>query len=710
MAERQRISRIGGKFYQTNTTNKSFLQVAADLKMRGVKNYYFFLEIMDPYLVDVDVYSPNITRDQISRVMIECAKNPWYYLREVARIPSSGGIPVQYKANRGNVAQSWCLLTGIDSWLCLPRQQGKTESILALITWAYSFGTNDSTFIFVNKDNGNAKANLQRVKAQIDCLPPYLRFDQLFEEDNDGKLHVTKAVKNATTMKHPVTRNQIITKPAATSYEKALSIARGLTSPLLHFDEPEFTKYIKVIVENSVSTYETASRAAKANGALYGRCFTCTPGDLDTSAGQDSQQLLSKSVKWTEEMYNMYYNPKTPNELEDYIKYNGTNGIVYIEYSYKQLGLGEDWAHKMFNLIGNPLTFKREILLQRLRGSSDSPFDQEDIEYIVAAIHPILSELYILDHFRFDIYEELDRNIPYIVGIDCSTGTNEDNNAITIVNPYTVKPVAEFVCPYIGETMYEKLIIDLVKKHIPRAIVCIERNSVGDGIIDHLLSSSIMQNLYFDKSMDLVENNLKQATNAESMLKKQGERKKFYGVYTSTKSREDMMAILMRRMAEYKDDFITKNVIDDISRLVRTSSGKIVAGPGYHDDSIMSYLIALYVYYHGNNLQAFGFVKGAKEIENQNKGLSYTFDDIRSSDLIPQRDIDIMQMQEQVRQENDYETIMRNALLQAQQESARLHQKGLVINSTLKDTPIETLDDELYGNFDLGLFDDLNNF
>ena len=51
------------------------------------------------------------------------------------------------------------------------------------------------------------------------------------------------------------------------------------------FDEPEFTNHIKTIVENSVSTFETASRNAKANGALYGRCFSCTPGDLDTSFG-----------------------------------------------------------------------------------------------------------------------------------------------------------------------------------------------------------------------------------------------------------------------------------------------------------------------------------------------------------------------------------------------------------------------------------------
>ena len=65
-----------------------------------------------------------------------------------------------------------------------------------------------------------------------------------------------------------------------------------------------------------------------------------------------------------------------------------------------------------------------------------------------------------------------------------------------------------------------------------------------------------------------------------SMLKKQGEEKKYYGVYTGRQSREDMMAILFRHVSEFKDNFVTKNIIEDLSRLVRTKSGKIEAGPG----------------------------------------------------------------------------------------------------------------------------------
>lgn len=409
----------------------------------------------------------------------------------------------------------------------------------------------------------------------------------------------------------------------------------------------------------------------------------------------------------------MAYDPNddSKNEVLQYVRNNGSNGILYIEYSYKQIGLTDEWLHKMYNMIGNPLTVKREILLQRLRGSSDSPFDQEDIEYITESMRQPIDELFILDHFRFDIYTELNRTTPYLVGVDCSTGTNGDNNAITILDPYTEEPVAEFACPYIGETMFEKLLQELVKKHIPRAVLIIERNSVGDGIVDHLLNSSIARNLYFDKNRDLVESNMQNNQTVTSMLKKRGEIKKYYGVYTGTESRKDMIAILFNRVAEYKEKFVTKNIISDIAHLVQTRSGKVAAAPGEHDDSIMSYLIAMYVFYHGNNLQAFGVVKGSQGIVSKNDGLK-TYDDLKYSGILPESDLMIIKEQEKVRQENNFEELMRSALMQSQRHSMELYQRGLVNNKTLSDTQDGMLD-ELYDDREsipMDFFDEINGF
>ena len=386
------------------------------------------------------------------------------------------------------------------------------------------------------------------------------------------------------------------------------------------------------------------------------------------------------------------------------------NKILYIEYSYSQIGKTEAWLRDISAKIGDTLVVRREILLQRLHGSSLSPFDQEDIEYIVEIGKKPIDELWIMEYYKFDVYKKLNPRTPYIIGVDCSTGTNGDNNAITILNPYTLEPDAEFECSYIGETLFERLLTMLVTEILPRGVLCIERNSVGDSIIDHLMNGPARDRLYFDKAKDLVENNSTAMGTIESVLKRQASIKSYYGVYTSPKSRDDMVAILARHVNEYKDKFVTKNIIRDLSRLVRTSSGKIEAGPGFHDDSIMSYLIALYVYYHGNNLAVFGIIKGIQEDTEKNKGLKRA-DEIDPTLVSPDLIAAVKNQEMLEAQQNEWANLMRKATIQAQKDTYRLQKAGEVQNTIFEHTPgavIEDIEDD--GHVDLSIFNNLNGF
>lgn len=703
-----RLARVGNKLYDLGTRNTSFLQVAEDLKTLGIKNWFFMLQLYDPTLTTIDPFAidlktkhTSLSQDQIARVVNECVRNPWYYLREISRIPDQGGTAVPYKANRGNIAQAYCILRGLDSWLELVRQKGKTQSALAIQAWAYNFGTTNSEFIFVNKDGDNAKTNLRRLTDQINLLPEYLQFKSIVDEEGVR----TKARNNATMIRHPINNNSIITKPKATSYDKALSLARGLTAPILHFDEPEFTEHIGTIVANSVSTYEQAASNAKKNNAMYARIFTCTPGDQDTKSAQEAQKILDRTCPWTERIYDW-----SDEQIEQYVASQGKecNRIFYIKYYYYQIGLTQEWLQEISAKIGDPLTVRREILLQRLHGSSLSPFNQEDIEYIVETERKPIDVLWILEYFRFDIYQSIDKHAPYIIGVDCSTGTNGDNNAITILDPYTIEPVAEFECSYIGETKFCQLLIELISKHLPKSVVCIERNSVGDAIIDFLLNSKIRANLYFDKAKDLQEEKMKDNESIESILRKQAKSKTYYGVYTEGNSRETMMSILARHVNEYKEKFITHNIIRDLSRLKRTGSGKVQAIGDDHDDSIMSYLIALYVLYHGNNLISFGIIKGMRsdlETEKRQKRAEEIDPTMVSPELI-----ESVKKQEALERQKTYEEIMKEAIKNSQKQSYTMHQAGMISNNIFENTPDTVIDEGDDGNIDLGFFNFLNGF
>lgn len=417
--------------------------------------------------------------------------------------------------------------------------------------------------------------------------------------------------------------------------------------------------------------------------------------------------MLDRTAKWSEKIYDM-----TPEEIQGYFDAQGKdcNKILYIEYSYTEIGLTHEWFEEQAAGIGDNLTVRREILLQRLHGSSLSPYEREDMEAIIELQRKPIDELWINNFFKFDIYQTLDKRKAYLIGVDCSTGTGGDNNAITIIDPQSLEPVAEFECSYIGETRYEQLLISLIRDHLPRSVLCIERNSMGDGIIDHLLHSPISQNLYYDKNRDLMGETMKGNETVVSLLKRESSLKRFYGVFTSGASRDQMFAILSRHVKEYKEKFVTANITRDITRLVKTPSGKIASAPSFHDDSVMSYLIAMYVRYHGNNLELFGVNIGATAEELNNKGLKRP-EEIDTT-LVDKGLVEAAIREEKLKsQQNAYEQMMQEAIYNAQHETYNLQRKGLINNTIFEDTPDFVADDYMDDNsFNsvFGAFNSLN--
>lgn len=360
-----------------------------------------------------------------------------------------------------------------------------------------------------------------------------------------------------------------------------------------------------------------------------------------------------------------------------------------MEYNYHQLGLTEAWFRERADKIGDPLTVRREILLQRLQGSSQSPYPREEVEAIVELVHKPIRDIFLQDYFPMYLYEELDPRIPYLVGVDNATGSLKDNNAFTVINPYTLRVVAEFESNFSGPKKWEDILIELVTKYIPRAILCIERNHVGAGILDHLCYSPIANNIYFDDKKDLVEGAMVENETTESILKKQASERSFYGVWTGPQSRPEMFTILADHIYNHKDKFIGEFLVRDITRLIQKPNGKIEAGPKFHDDSVMSYLIAMYVYYHGNNLMLFGVDKG-KALSEQVKNDIFRNDVQRSVETtdLPEEIKNIFRRQEEKKRNTEnYEEILRKAIMESQQETIRLEQSTVNQDSIYTATP-----------------------
>ncbi|WP_304576733.1 hypothetical protein [Romboutsia ilealis] len=432
-------------------------------------------------------------------------------------------------------------------------------------------------------------------------------------------------------------------------------------------------------------------------------------GDLDSNAGREAKKILDKTYRFTENFYDM-----KPEKVKEIIAANSDNRIVYIEYSYTQLGKDEDWFRDTAATVNNnPAKVKREILLHRMRGSSDSPFDEEDLLALQELNPEIVEEHMIAEFYKLDVYKKLNKDVSYIVGVDVSNGYGQDNTAVTILNPHTLEIDAEFKSSLISTTNLKKFLFILVRKFVPKCILAIERNHNGESVISDLRETAIAPNLYYDNTKDPLGSTVDSKIDAKGFLVQEAQRRKLYGVWTGTNSRKQMMDLLETKVKEEKDKFTSRNVIEDILNLV-IKNGKIQASAGSHDDCVMSYLIALYVYYYGRNLHRYGLIKGyIPGEEDQNKGLAEPkyvleqmserdrqyFGDTVKNDTYQDYAMRVAKEYQAYRREVEEFDLMMNATVQVQN-----------CNSSLDDYDMYGSRDSMLDQQFLDMFNDLNGF
>lgn len=597
----------GEKHYDWKTKNESFLELYNDYYKMGIDNNKFHLRILDTDLIGIDPFSPVLPLELQLKVFLEVVRNPWYFLREVCRIPVDGapieiGGGSEFKIDRNSAASWYLFLNGIDHYDSKSRQLGKTQGALSELDYAFNFGAMSSTFLFFNKDQSLAKQNLYRLKCQRDMLPAYLQMKVAIDEN--GK--IDKGIDNITQMRNPITNNVIKVMPKATSSSMAAKLGRGETAAFHYCDEHDFTPYNTEIQKAAAFAYSTASTNAKKNNCLYGRIMTSTPGYLSTKEGKAAAEQIDKMVKWKDKYLD------TPiNKFKKIVNSTKHNRIVYNEHTWQQLKKPLKWYEDQCGLVEfDEDTILREIDLKRIQGNTRSPFKKQDLAYIVRnQKHPI-EELDLRGDLSYiKIYEKLDSRIHYILSIDPSEGLDEDNNAFTLLNPHTELPVAEYQCPYISPPNYFRLIDQFLTKYAPRAMIIVEANK-GRELINRFSESKWQSHLWYNTSK--LEGKVVEKYDANYNRERQEAiERRAIGFDTTPASRPRLFSILETLMEEEKNKICTEYIVTDVSGLERTGvSGRVAAGPGAHDDNVMSWLIGLFVLRNADNLEEFGIYPG----------------------------------------------------------------------------------------------------
>lgn len=273
-----------------------------------------------------------------------------------------------------------------------------------------------------------------------------------------------------------------------------------------------------------------------------------------------------------------------------------------------------EWYEEQCGLVSfNMEVIMREIELKRIHGSSMSPFKRSDLMYLMNHQREAIDKVdYSRNLCPINIYEKIKLNKVYILSVDPSEGLAQDNNAFTLIDPNTQKPVAEFRSPYISQPELSKLICSFLDEYCPKAMIIVENNK-GWELINCLRETRYRYQLYYDDSK--LGDKVIEKTDPYGALKRESMQRRAFGISTTSSNRSLYYAILENIMEERKDLLLTPYLVEDVCGLIRKPNGRVEAGPGQHDDNIMSYLIGMFVYLHSpyEKLEEYGIRRGASD-------------------------------------------------------------------------------------------------
>ena len=590
-------------YFQTNTKNTSFLKMSILLKRMGINNNKNFLVLTQPELMNVDPHDEANLSDELRlRIAYECEINPWYYFREVVRIPTQGSAPLPFMLHRGNLALIWCYYNRTDIIMVAPRQLGKTISTNAIFSHVIYISGRNITIAMLTKDNKLRMENVVRLKDIRDALPSYLYHKQSKDSDNKEGISYT------------VFKNKYQTYVAQSDESGADNLGRGMTIPTQHWDEIGMFKNIQITYPVALNSTNTAVDTARANNQPCSNILTTTAGKLDTKEGRFTHSLITGSLVFTEKFYDL----NNKEELDEIVKLGSEKRMIYASFSYLQLGKTHEWFkekasranasaddidrdYKNIWKMGSTSTIFSQELLKRIKNSQQDPK------------HTTIEKGYV---FRWYVDKEYIDSFAFsnkklIMGMDSSENIGRDFTALVIIDPVDLSIVGTCRCNESNIMRLALYIFELLRKYTGILFIP-ERNSTGTSIVDFLLMKfqEVGINAFTRIFNQVIQNNNESPFNKINIHNKDidGPVRKYFGFRTTSgeDSRKFLYkTVLLKALDLNADKMVDASLIEEITSLV-VKNGRVDHTSGGHDDTVIAFLLACYVLFAGKNLKLYG--------------------------------------------------------------------------------------------------------
>lgn len=465
-----------------NTSNESFLHLVYLYKKMGVENCEFPLALYQPELSGVDPYDENLSREMKLKISMEATYNPWYFFREVCRIPAnSGTVPIQFKANRGNIALYWCFFNHIDFGLLQPRQTGKSVSTDCLMNGLINLWARSTTINLITKDIALRNNNVERLKEMRDLLPDYIYYPNRMDADNS---ELITNLKWGNRYKTSVGRNDRIA---------ADKLGRGMTVPILHFDELAYINLIGASLPVALSSGSAARDEADDAGQPWGNIYTTTAGNINSRDGGYAYEFLTGGLPWSENLFDVSDQKRLAKIVDK--GSSGDKPLIYAAFNHRQLGKSDKWLlRKLKETASKGELADRDYMNIWTTGTEGSPLTEEDKKAIQSSLgEPAYVELteegYALKWYipQHEIAERM-ANGKFIMGIDPSEalGKNNDATGMVILDARTHDVICTGRYNETNLTTLTMFFTGLMERY-ENILLIPERKSSGSSMIDMML-------------------------------------------------------------------------------------------------------------------------------------------------------------------------------------------------------------------------------
>lgn len=581
------------------TKNESFKKMHFVLRDMGIKNNAFFLALHQQELMNVDPFDyPNITQEMASKIAIECKINPWYFFREVLRIPATGVNAIPLRLNRANLFLFWSFFNSCNTFLVQPRQTGKTINSIALIVLLTYITYMKTRIKLFTHSNALVQENVTRFKMIRDELPQYL-----FVVDR------AKDIENKEEVYYGARENYYTTKTAQKDPAGAFTAGRGGTVLVNQIDEPPFCANIDISYPVLMNAKNAAVASAKAANIPFGDILTTTAAKLNTTSGAYIYDIMTKCCVFNEHFYDIDSNVT----LKKVIALNSQNDMLYGEYSFRQLGFTVEWANEVArqnNLTAEDV--ERDLYNRWSSGTERPAVDPEILSKLEQAkIAPVYTEEE--DGYLFRWYEHPDEvwsdsNRFFVMGLDASENIDEDFTTVHFLDITDLSTVMTSRC---NDSDLIKLAKHIAKMMILHSnfVLIPERKSTASVLIAIICAELWKAGI---NPFTRIYNRIFQCRDDQPFCKmdtnsthaSEGPLKKYLGYVTAASgenSRDALYKLTLNKALKMNYGVVRDiNLIQEL-RTLSSKNGRIDHMTGGHDDSVIAFLLAAWFVIHGKN-------------------------------------------------------------------------------------------------------------